>query len=124
MGESERKATGAGDEHIIPVTEANLEEIAGRNELIVIDFWNERCEYCKELAPIIEGLAADYSGRVAFGKLDVDKNRSIQVRFKVQAFPTLIILKNGTEVERIVGYVPREHLEVVLEKLLNDADEV
>jgi thioredoxin 1 len=123
MKESKQKKTGIGGEHIITVTDANLEEITSKNELILIDFWNDRCEYCRDLAPIIERLAADYAGRVAFGKLDVDKNRSIQARFKVQAFPTLLILKNGMEVERIIGYVPREHIEAALKKQLNIANE-
>jgi len=126
-GQNERKparsVAGTGAKHIITVTDANLGEITRKNELVLIDFWNERCEYCKDLAPIIERLAADYAGRVAFGKLDVDQNRRTCVRFEVKAYPTLLIVKNGKEVERIVGYVPRKHVEAALKKQLNIANE-
>lgn len=122
-GQNERKLARAvadlGSTHVITVTDANFEEITVKNELVLIDFWNERCEYCRDLAPIIESLAADYAGKVTFGKLDVDKSRDTRIRFKVQAFPTMIILKNGKEVERIIGYVPREHVEAALKKQLN-----
>jgi thioredoxin 1 len=122
MKESQQK-TGPGGKHVITVTEANLAEVTGRNKLVLIDFWNERCEYCRDLEPIIERLAADYLGRVAFGKLDVDENRATRIRFKVQAFPTLVLVKNGKEVERIIGYVPREQIEAALKKQLNIPDE-
>ncbi len=118
-----RAVADVGSEHVITVTDANLEEITGKKELVLIDFWNERCEYCRDLAPIIESLAADYAEKVTFGKLDVDKNRDTRIRFEVQAFPTMIILKNGKEVERIIGYVPKEHVEAALKKQLNTADE-
>jgi thioredoxin 1 len=122
MIEVKQKKAGTGDKHVITVTDTNIGEIATKNEYVLIDFWNERCEHCRELAPIIERLAVDYAGRVAFGKLDVDKNRRTQIRFKVEAFPTLLILKNGKEAERIIGYVPREHIEAALKKQLNIVD--
>lgn len=125
--QNERKRTRAAAPtdatHIITITDATFEEITRQNELVLIDFWNDRCEYCKDLAPIIERLAADYAGRVAFGKLDVDQNQDTRVRFNVQAFPTLLIVKNGKEVDRIVGYVPRERVEAALKKQLNTANE-
>jgi thioredoxin 1 len=122
MRKSTQGNAGASGQHILTVTDANLEKITRENQLILIDFWNERCEYCEALAPVIEGLAADYGGRVAFGKLDVDANRRTQMRFNVQAFPTLLILKNGREVDRIIGCVPREHIEAALQKQLASAD--
>jgi thioredoxin 1 len=123
MKESQQKKTGTGGKHVITVTDANLTEVTGRNKLVLIDFWNERCEYCRDLEPIIERLAADYLGRTAFGKLDVDENQATRIRFKVQAFPTLVLVKNGKEVERIIGYVPREQIEAALKKQLNIPDE-
>jgi len=121
--ESKQEKADTSGKHILAITDANIGKITSENELVLIDFWNERCEYCKELAPIIEELAADYVERVAFGKLDVDKNRNTQIRFKVQSFPTLLILKKGTEVERIIGYVPRENIETALKKHMNTANE-
>jgi thioredoxin 1 len=123
MKESQQRKTGTGGKHVITVTDANLTEVTGRNKLVLIDFWNERCEYCRDLEPIIERLAADYLGRTAFGKLDVDENQATRIRFKVQAFPTLVLVKNGKEVERIIGYVPREQIEAALKKQLNIPDE-
>ena len=123
MMKSKQEKADTGGKHILAVTDANIDKITSENELVLIDFWNERCEYCKQLAPIIEELAADYVKRVAFGKLDVDKNRNTQIRYKVQSFPTLLILKKGTEVERIIGYVPRKNIEAALKKHMNTANE-
>jgi thioredoxin 1 len=118
-----QQKTGTSENHIITVTDANLNEITEKNQLVLIDFWNERCEYCRELAPIIEKLATDYFGTVAFGKVNVDENRATHIHFKVQAFPTLVLVKNGNEVDRIIGCVPREKIEAALKKQLNTPDQ-
>jgi thioredoxin len=70
---------------------------------ILIDFWAAWCGPCRMVAPTIEQLAKELSGRVIVGKLDVDANQMTASRFRVQSIPTLLILKNGKEVDRIVG---------------------
>ena len=65
--------------------------------------WAAWCGPCRMIAPVIEQLAAELSGRVLVGKLDVDANPQTAAQFRVQSIPTLLILQNGREVDRIVG---------------------
>ncbi|MDH5448877.1 MAG: thioredoxin family protein, partial [Candidatus Bathyarchaeota archaeon] len=62
---------------------------------------------CRMVAPIIEELAKEYAGEIVFGKLDVDENPETATRFSIMGVPTLLIMKNGTEADRIVGVAPK-----------------
>jgi thioredoxin len=70
------------------------------------------------IAPIVEELANEYSSVATFAKLNVDENPSTAMRYSIQSIPTILIIKNGVEVERIVGAVPKGHIETVLKKHL------
>ena len=70
---------------------------------MLLDMWAAWCGPCRMIAPVIEQVAAELSGRVLVGKLDVDANPKTAAQFRVQSIPTLLILKNGSEVDRIVG---------------------
>jgi len=118
MRGSKQRKVGAGAKDILAITDANFDEISRKNELVLVDFWADWCGPCKALSPIVEKLAEDYAGKIAFGELDVDKNRRTCARFKVKAYPTLLIVKNGKEVDRIVGCAPRRYIEAALTKHL------
>lgn len=77
---------------------------------VIVDFWASWCGPCQMLAPVLEELAADYSGRVLVGKLNVDENRRTAEEFRVLSIPTLIMFRNGREVARISGFRPKEEL--------------
>ncbi len=79
--------------------------------LMVVDFWAAWCGPCRMVAPIIEQLAKEYAGRVAFGKLNVDENPLTSGEFEVQSIPTLLIFRNGEAVDGIVGAVPKYQIE-------------
>jgi len=79
----------------VKLDSGNFEEFIRRNEYAVVDFWAEWCMPCRYIAPVFEELAKEYSGKVAFGKLNVDENHSIAARFGISAIPTLIFFKNG-----------------------------
>jgi len=73
---------------------------------------------CRMMAPVVEELAKEYAGRVLVGKINVDENPATAERFQVYSIPTLIILKAGEEVDRIVGFVPKGQVEARLKKHL------
>ncbi len=95
----------------IAFTDSNFSREIQGHELIVVDFWAPWCGPCRMLAPIIEELARDYSGKVFFGKLNVDENPLVSNKFQVKSIPTLLIFKDGKAVDEIIGAVPRSHIE-------------
>ncbi len=90
--------------HPIHVTDADFEErILQSDKLAIVDLWAEWCNPCHLIAPIIEDLAVEYEGRVIVAKLDVDHNPNTPARFGIMGIPTVLYIKNGREVDRIVG---------------------
>ena len=77
------------------------------------------CGPCKAIAPRIEELSEKYAGRVFFGKVDIDKNPKTVERFGVESFPTLLLLKKGKEVDRIVGSAPKRAIEKAVNQAFN-----
>jgi thioredoxin 1 len=102
----------------IHVTDSNFDETIKKYPLVLIDFWASWCGPCMALAPTIEELAKEYAGKVAVGKLNVDENPSSAECYQVFSIPTMVIIKDGCEVDRIVGLVPKKHVEAVLKKHL------
>ena len=98
------------------VTDANFEETVKKNRLVFVDFWANWCGPCRALAPTIVELAKEYSGKVLVGKLDVDENPVAAQRFQVFSIPTMIIFKNGSEAERLVGLCPKNRITDMLKK--------
>ena len=95
----------------IAVSDRNFEQTVKRYPLVVVDCWAAWCAPCRAIAPVVEQLARDYSGKVVFGKLNVDENPETAQRFGIMAIPTLLVMKNGEEVDRIVGVLPKSQLE-------------
>jgi len=95
----------------IVVSDRNFDQTVKNYPLIVVDCWAAWCAPCRAIAPVIEQLARAYSGKVVFGKLNVDENPETQQRFGIQAIPTLLVMKKGQEVDRIVGALPKSQLE-------------
>ncbi len=95
----------------VVITDATFDSFAAKHPLTVVDFWATWCGPCRLVEPIVEALAKEYSGKVAFGKLDVDENQSTAMRFNTMSIPTMLILKNGQEIDRIIGAYPREYIE-------------
>ncbi len=102
----------------VHVTDSNFDEIVKKHPLVLVDFWAPWCGPCVALAPTIEELAEEYAGKIVIGKLNVDENPSTAECFQVFSIPTLIIMKNGCEVDRIVGLVPKKHINALLKKHL------
>lgn len=100
------------------ITDSNFNKIVNQHHLALIDFWAPWCGPCLALAPTIEELAEEYFGKIFVGKLNVDENPLTAERFQIFSIPTLIIMKDGKEVDRIVGLVPKKHIEAALRKHL------
>lgn len=96
----------------------NLEALVQTGKPIVVDFWATWCGPCKRLAPVIEELAQEYDGRAVVGKCDVEDDEELAMRFGVRNIPTVVFLKDGKEVDRSVGLVPKQALEEKLKALL------
>ena len=95
----------------IVVSDRNFDQTVKNYPLIVVDCWAAWCAPCRAIAPIVEELAKEYSGKVVFGKLNVDENPETAQRYGVMAIPTLLVMKEGKEVDRVVGVLPKNQLE-------------
>ena len=82
---------------------------------VLVDFWAPWCGPCRMVGPIVDQLAKEFSGKVRVGKLNVDDNQATSARFNVQSIPTLLIFKDGREVDRIVGAQSKEAISRRLE---------
>ncbi len=102
----------------ISVSDMKFNEIVNKYPLVLIDCWASWCAPCLVVAPTIEELAMEYAGKAFVGKLNVDENPKTAQRFQIFSIPTLLIIKNGKEVDRIVGVVPKDHIETLLRKHL------
>jgi thioredoxin 2 len=85
---------------------------------VLLDLWADWCGPCHMLAPTIDQLSSELSGRVKVAKLNIDENPGVANRFGVRSIPTLLVLKSGKEVDRIVGVQPKQEIVRRLEKVL------
>ena len=86
---------------------------------VLVDFWAEWCGPCKMIAPVVDELANEYDGKVKFTKLNVDFNPQTSARYGVRSIPTLLIFKNGSPVDQVIGAVPKAVLKGRLEQALS-----
>lgn len=105
-------------EQVTHLTDSNFNDAVNKNKLVLVDFYADWCMPCRMMAPVVEELAKKYAGKVFVGKINVDQNPLTANRFQVFSIPTLIIFKSGKEVDRIVGFVPKNHVEAHLKKHL------
>jgi len=92
------------------VSDGMFDDFVKQNPLVLVDCWAEWCGPCRMIAPVIEQLAKEFAGRVAFGKLNVDQNPATTARFRIMSIPTMLILKDGALVDTVVGAVPRDYI--------------
>ena len=96
---------------VVNLNSESFDKFLQENEVAVVDFWAVWCMPCLMVAPIMENLAKKYEGKIAFGKVNVDEERDIAMRFGIMSIPTIIIFKEGKVVDQIVGAMPEKMLE-------------
>ncbi|MEO6695353.1 MAG: thioredoxin [Ignavibacteria bacterium] len=105
----------------IEFTDATFEQEVLKSEVpVLVDFWAVWCGPCKMIAPVIKELAGEYEGKIKIGKVDVDNNQNVSVKYGIRSIPTLLIFKDGKIVEQIVGALPKAQIVQKLEAQLKE----
>ena len=99
----------ADHEKVLTLTEQNFQQQT-KNKLVLVDFWAEWCAPCRMMAPVLNEVASELKGNSRVGKVDIQQYQSLANKFKVRNIPTLILLKNGTEINRFVGIKSKDFL--------------
>lgn len=106
-------------ENIAIFTDTNFEPEVLKSDLpVLVDFWAEWCGPCRVLAPRVEEVARLYAGKIKVGKLNVDDNNATAARYNIRGIPTLLLFRGGKVQGQIVGAVPREEIEKLLDGTL------
>ncbi|MCL4153781.1 UNVERIFIED_CONTAM: hypothetical protein GTU68_008202 [Idotea baltica] len=106
-------------ENLFEISDSSFENEVLKSEVpTVVDFWAPWCGPCKSIAPILEELADEYSGKLKITKMNVDDNPKTPTNYNVRGIPNLVFFKNGEVVEQIVGAVPKEQLVDAIDKLV------
>lgn len=95
---------------IIVTKENYIDEVINSDIPVLLDFWATWCGPCRMIAPIVEEIAAENVGKIKVGKVNVDEQEELAVMFSISAIPTLVVMKDGEVVNKIVGIKPKEDI--------------
>lgn len=105
---------GAALPWLVNATDATFDREVHASTSVLVDLWAPWCGPCRVVGPILEQIAAEYIGRIKVVKVNVDESPATQQRFGASSIPTLVVLREGREVDRIVGAMPKNQLVIQL----------
>jgi thioredoxin 1 len=106
-------------ESFLELTDSNFEaEVKDNPTPVIVDFWAPWCGPCKAIGPVLEALAESYNGQLRFAKCNVDDNPATPGQFGIRSIPTLLIFKDGSLVEQVVGLTTKTKLAEVIDTVL------
>jgi thioredoxin 1 len=103
----------------IAFSDSNFDsEVLSSDKPVLVDFWAEWCGPCRKIGPVVEELSDEYNGKAKIGKVNVDENPEISMKYGIRSIPALLIFKNGEVVDQIIGAVPKSVLKKQLDAQL------
>jgi thioredoxin 1 len=104
---------------VLEVSDATFDqEVLKSEQPVLVDFWAVWCGPCKALGPIVDGVAAAYTGKLKVAKMNVDENGATPSRYGIRGIPALLFFKDGKVTDQIVGYVPQDVIDEKVKRLL------
>jgi len=109
----------SGSKNVLTLSDATFDaEVLKSTVPVLVDFWAPWCGPCRAIAPIVDDIADTYVGKIKVGKINVDDNVRVASHFQITAIPTLLVIKNGTVAQQIVGSVARAKLVEAIDKVV------
>lgn len=106
-------------ETTLELTDTNFDDLVLKAEHpVLVDFWAEWCGPCRRVGPLVDELSKEYEGKAVIGKVDVDSNPQVSMKYQIRSIPALLIFKNGEVVDQIIGAVPKSVLKKQLDAQL------